>query len=324
MNHKAFEELTESEEGKPMEGLDITSIQVNVGLLCNMQCRHCHVKAGPERSEQMAWETMEAIMDAARKAQCNAINITGGAPELNPNFRRFITALHEKHFEISVRTNLTVMLESGMEDMPEFLAEKGVALVGSMPCYLKENVDAQRGDGSYEKSVAVLRKLNALGYGMDANLELDLIYNPGGPALPPAQEELEAAYRRKLMERFEISFTRLHTITNMPIGRFWDDLCARQEGEAYKELLRDNFNAATLTQLMCRHQISVDWQGQVHDCDFNLALGLPVEKAAGIDIHDFDNAKMAHRKIVTGEHCFGCTAGCGSSCGGALLEAAWA
>lgn len=315
-----FDQRVSQAEGRPLHALDIDTIQVNVGLLCNMQCRHCHVAAGPKRREQMSWETMEAVIAAARKARCRLIDVTGGSPELNPHFRRFVGILRDEGFHVQVRTNLTILLEPGYEEMAPFMAGRGVWLVGSLPCYLEENVDAQRGHGAYERSVEALRMLNGLGYGIREELPLDLVYNPLGPVLPPAQVGLEDAYRRELDRRFGIRFTHLHTITNMPIGRFWSDLRTQQKDQAYQALLEDNFNTRTLPGLMCRHLVSVDWDGVIHDCDFNLALHLSVNHGTPNHIRDFDPEALARRRIATDRHCFGCTAGCGSSCGGALIE----
>lgn len=315
----SFDQRVMREEGRPLQALDIDTIQVNVGLLCNLQCKHCHVAAGPRRREQMDWETMEYVIAAARCVHPRLIDITGGAPEMNPHFRRFVSALREAGFLVQVRTNLVVLLEPGYEDMAPFMAERCVWLVGSLPCYLEENVDAQRGHGTYERSVEALQMLNELGYGVREDLPLDLVYNPLGPVLPPDQTGLEEAYWRELDRRFSIRFTHLHTITNMPIGRFWADLRKQQKDEAYEALLRENFNARILSGLMCRHLISVDWSGTIHDCDFNLALNLPVNHGTPNHIRNFDPEALAHRRIATGGHCFGCTAGCGSSCGGELI-----
>jgi len=262
---------------------------------------------------------MERILKAAGYLNKPRFDLTGGAPELNPDFKRFVVAIHGEGYPIMVRTNLTVFSEPGMETMPEFFAEHGVELVASLPCYLRENVCAQRGEGVYEKSVDGLKRLNELGYGTDPQLPLGLVYNPGGPFLPPRQAELEYAYRHELGERFDITFSRLLTITNMPLGRFLKELRSQNQEEAYLRLLRDSFNRQTVDSLMCRHQLSIGWDGTFYDCDFNMALGLPVDHGAPDHISGFDASSLATRRIVTGAHCFGCTAGQGSSCGGALL-----
>lgn len=315
-----FRDRVAQEEGQPLKSLSIDTIQMNLGLRCNMKCRHCHVAAGPKRREQMSWETMGAIVKAARECGCRMIDLTGGAPEMHPHFQRFVQALRDETFQVQVRTNLTILLEPGYEDMASFMADSMVSLVASLPCYLEKNVDLQRGPGAYHRSIEALRMLNGLGYGMRDDLPLDLIFNPIGPTLPPSQAELEATYRRELEERLGIHFSHLHTITNMPIGRFWAKLRVQKREEAYLAVLRDNFNPQTLPGLMCRHQISVDWNGTIHDCDFNLALGLPVNHGTPSHIREFDIEALQRRRIVTGLHCFGCTAGCGSSCAGALVN----
>ena len=301
-----------------LTGLGIKTLQVNLSLRCNQACHHCHVEASPQRRETMDWPIMEGVLDAAKETRCQKVDITGGAPELNPHFRRFVTALRQEGFCVQVRTNLTVLLEAGMEGMPEFFRAHEIHLVASMPCYLEENVRAQRGEGVYEKSVTALRRLNALGYGSEPSLPLSLVYNPGGPFLPPLQSALEADYRQQLGKRFGVVFTRLLTITNMPLGRFRAELSRRNEEQTYLQLLRRSFNPQTVESLMCRTQISVGWDGTLYDCDFNLALGLPVDHGAPSHIQAFRSSELRRRRIVTGEHCFGCTAGFGSSCAGAL------
>ena len=301
-----------------LTGLGIKTLQVNVGLRCNQACHHCHVEASPQRRETMDWPIMEGVLDAARETQCQQVDLTGGAPEMNPHFRRFVTALRQEGFCVQVRTNLTVLLEAGMEGMPEFFRAHEIQLVASLPCYLEENVRAQRGEGVYEKSVTALRRLNALGYGSEPSLPLSLVYNPGGPFLPPLQSALEADYRQQLGKRFGVVFTRLLTITNMPLGRFRAELSRRNEEQTYLQLLQQSFNPQTVENLMCRTQISVGWDGTLYDCDFNLALGLPVDHGAPSHIQAFRSSELRRRRIVTGEHCFGCTAGFGSSCAGAL------
>ena len=314
----AFEQkLTErSRSGLHASGIDV--LQVNVGLKCNQQCRHCHLKASPARTEMMEWSTMELILECARRVKPRLVDITGGAPELNPNLRRFVEALRAAGTDVQVRTNLTVLLEPGMEDMPTFFRDNKVALVASMPCYLEENVRAQRGPGIYEKSIEAIKKLNALGYGMDPELVLNLVYNPGGPSLPSPQKGLEIAYKLELGVHSGIEFTRLLTITNMPIGRFGDELRRQGRDDEYMKLLKDSFNPETVECVMCRSQIAIGWDGTLYDCDFNQALGLPVDHGAPNHIRNFDPSALVERRIVTGDHCFGCTAGSGSSCGGSL------
>ncbi len=313
-----FEARVAETERCPLRSLDLDTIQVNLGLTCNLKCVHCHVAAGPKRTEQMDWATMEHVLDAVRGARCRLVDITGGAPEMNPHFRRFMEAITEEGVQAQVRTNLTILLESGYEDLPGFLAQHGVWLVASLPCYLQENVDAQRGQGVYEGSIRALLALNAVGYGVRENLPLVLVYNPQGPALPPPQAGLEADYKRELHDRFGVHFTRLITIANMPIGRFWNRLRLQKKEAAYLDLLKNTFNPHTLSGLMCRHLVSVDWNGRIYDCDFNLALKMPVNHGIPNHIAHFDPATLAQRPIATGPHCFGCTAGAGSSCSGAL------
>jgi radical SAM/Cys-rich protein len=317
MNH--FEEKISPIMGDGLYSQDIATLQVNVGLRCNQECGHCHVSASPLRSEVMEWPTMELILETVERVQPEVVDLTGGAPELNPNIRRFVEGLYQQGRRVHLRTNLTALMEPGIEEMPEFFRERRVQLTASLPCYLKENVQAQRGEGIYEKSVKVLRQLNSLGYGSQPDLGLNLVYNPGGAFLPSEQGRLEADYRRELDERFGIVFTRLLTITNMPIGRFWTRLRRIREDQKYLSLLKRAFNSETLDGLMCRHQISVGWDGTFYDCDFNLALGLPVNHGAPTHIASFEQYALEKRRIVTGEHCFGCTAGCGSSCKGALV-----
>lgn len=267
----------------------------------------------------MEWPTMQLVLGAAKSLHCKLIDLTGGAPELNPHFRRFVKALCQEGHQVQVRTNLTVLLEPGMEDMPEFFRKHQIQIVASMPCYLEENVCAQRGRGVYERSIAVIKRLNALDYGSNPELPLNLVYNPGGPFLPPSQLVLEEDYRRELGQRFGITFTRLLTITNMPLGRFRTELIRKREEENYLRLLRKSFNPETVMGLMCRHQLSVGWDGTLYDCDFNLSLGLSVNHGAPDHIQSFRLKDLWKRRIVTGEHCFACTAGSGSSCGGVLV-----
>ncbi len=300
-----------------LQPLSIKTVQVNIGLTCNLACHHCHVESSPTRAEEMTWETMQWVLAAAYKAGAEAIDITGGAPEMNPNFRRFVDAALQQGHGVMVRTNLTIMLKDGYTDLPRFYASRGVHLVASLPCYLETNVDKQRGRHVYQESIAIIQRLNALGYGIRENLPLDLVYNPGGPALPPEQSALEEAYHRELGQQFDIRFTRLYTMTNLPIGRFLHDLERQGYARQYQDLLERTFNPDTLDGLMCRHQLHVGWDGTIYDCDFNYALKLP---AGSGHIRDFDPADFLTRRIVTGSHCFGCTAGCGSSCGGSLVS----
>jgi len=305
--------------GGPLVGLSVRTVQVNIGLRCNLACHHCHVESSPTRSEEMNWETMRLVLDAAVRAGAQTLDITGGAPEMHPHFRRFVSDARRLGLHVIARTNLTILLDDGYHDFPRFFREQRVHLVASLPCYLEENVDKQRGLGTYRDSIEALRRLNAIGYGIEKDLPLDLMYNPLGDSLPPPQEKLEADYRRELATRFGIHFTKLYTITNMPIGRFQRDLERQGKGEEYRAKLDDTFNLRTLQGLMCRHQVHVGHDGTLYDCDFNYALGMPVEGAAGRHVREFDPDNFVRRRIVTADHCFGCTAGCGSSCGGALV-----
>ena len=314
-----FSQAVRQTIGEDLKSEAVQTIQVNLGLLCNLSCRHCHVEANPKRTEVMTWETMQSVLRLAKALPKARVDLTGGAPELNPFFKDFVSALRDSGHQVLVRTNLTVFFEAGQADTPEFLASQGVHLVASLPCYLDDNVDKQRGGGVYKRSVAALRRLNSLGYGRQPELPLSLVYNPGGAFLPPDQTTLEDAYRKELKERFEVEFSSLLTITNMPMGRFLNDLQRDGEAESYKSLLEDNFNQATLEGLMCRHQICVAWDGLLSDCDFNSALGFSLDEGLPKHIDDLDPEQLQGRTIVTGEHCFGCTAGCGSSCGGALV-----
>ena len=252
------------------------------------------------------------------KTNAKLVDVTGGAPEMHPFFRRFVKNLRGKGVPVLVRTNLTILLQPGFETMPNFFQEQQVQLCASLPCYLEENVDQQRGVGVFEDSIKALKLLNSFGYGMEAHLPLNLVYNPVGPTLPPDQSKLETDYKNHLKSEYGIEFSNLLAIANMPIGRFRRDLKRENKLEPYNKLLRDSFNSATLDGLMCRRQINVAWDGRLYDCDFNLALNLPVGNGFPQHISDFDPVVFARRRIMTGFHCFGCTAGSGSSCGGAL------
>ncbi|MEX0655129.1 MAG: arsenosugar biosynthesis radical SAM (seleno)protein ArsS [Phycisphaeraceae bacterium] len=312
-----FDERVGQAAGEPLTGRSVETVQVNIGLRCNLACRHCHVESSPSRSEQMSWQTMRDVLDAARRAGAQTLDITGGAPEMHPQFRAFVDAALAQGLAVMVRTNLTIMLMDGYEELPQFYADRGVHLVASLPCYLPNNVDRQRGKHVYRDSVAVIQRLNQAGYGRDVDKVLDLVYNPLGPSLPPEQKQLEQAYRVALFDAFDIRFNSLYAITNIAIGRFLHDLARDGQAAAYQQLLRDAFNPATLEGLMCRHQLHVGHDGTMYDCDFNYALGLPVQGPQR-HVRDFDAAAFVRRPIATGEHCFACTAGSGSSCGGAL------
>ncbi len=312
-----FDQRVREHLGDELYGSALDTVQVNIGLRCNLACHHCHVESSPTRKEEMNWETMAMVLDAAGRAGAKTMDITGGAPEMHPLFGRFVDAAIAQGLHVIVRTNLTIMLQPGFVDMPDYLAQRGVHLVASLPCYLETNVDKQRGKHVYVESIQVIKCLNQLGYGTDPRLQLDLVYNPGGPSLPPPQAKLEESYRVELFNRFDIRFNRLYTITNMPIGRFLHDLQRDGKAEGYAQVLRDAFNPTTLAEVMCRHQLHVGWDGQIYDCDFNYGIGLPVNGSVR-HIRNFDPSEYRQRRIATGEHCFGCTAGCGSSCKGSL------
>ena len=303
----------------PLRRANLSELQVNVGRLCNQACNHCHVDAGPNRKEIMTWETMERILRWAGSAAIARVDITGGAPELNPNFRRFVDAFIAMEAEVISRCNLTVLFEPGQEDLASWYAERQITLVCSLPCYSQKNVDAQRGRGVFDKSIKALQQLNKHGYGIDEGLTLNLVYNPGGASLPPPQPKLEAEYKQHLFDDFGIQFDRLLTITNLPINRFSHYLDRTGQRQTYQKLLTDNFNADTVPGLMCRHLLSVDWRACVYDCDFNQMLDLPLGTRRHRYLWDIEVNRLADSTISVGPHCFGCTAGSGSSCGGSLV-----
>ena len=297
-------------------------LQVNVGKLCNLTCIHCHVNAGPKRKEIMTRETIDRVIDWFAQTEIPKVDLTGGAPEMIPEFKYFVEQLKglspPRH--IIDRCNLTILLEPGYEDYAQFLARHEVEIIASMPCYSSENVNAQRGEGVFDGSIRALQLLNSLGYGRAPELPLHLVYNPNGAFLPPPQDELEADYKRELKQHFGIVFNNLYTITNLPIARFASWLRHNNQLADYMTLLIDAFNPATLEGLMCRNTINVSWRGEVFDCDFNQMLNLNWRDGEEpLYLWDVDPAEVEERAIVTGDHCFGCTAGAGSSCGGALV-----
>ncbi len=298
----------------------LRTLQINVGKVCNQTCAHCHVDAGPDRREAMTNETATQVIDFLARSQVEMLDITGGAPEMNPSFRMLVEQATELGKKVLDRSNLTILLANGFIDLPEFLARHRVNIVASLPCYLEENCDAQRGDGVFVKSIQAIRMLNGLGYGQpETGLELDLVYNPVGLGLPPNQAALEHEYRQQLNERYSIQFNRLFTITNMPVSRFLDSLLQRDHYELYMQKLITSFNAETIAGLMCRSLVSVDWNGYLYDCDFNQMLDLPlVDQAQRLHISELRDADLVDRPIRTANHCYGCTAGSGSSCTGSL------
>ncbi len=303
----------------------LETLQINVGYRCNQSCVHCHVAAGPNRTEEMSGEIIDLILTFLERQRIATLDVTGGAPELNPHFRRLVSAARAMGVRVLDRCNLTILSEPGQDDLAAFLAAEQIEIVASMPCYLEDNVDRQRGKGVFDASIIGLRKLNALGYGREGSgLMLNLVYNPQGPSLPPPQEVLEADYRRVLGERFGVVFNNLYTLANMPIQRFGSMLVSKRQFDDYMVLLQSAHLDANLDNVMCRSLISVDWRGYVFDCDFNQMLDLPIEDARGRRTHlrDLVNDDVDGRAIRVAGHCFGCTAGQGSSCGGALKEAA--
>ena len=316
----SFDETLTEHGHTALHALRIDTLQVNVGKLCNQTCTHCHVDAGPTRTEIMTRETAESVLNVVRRyPELRTVDITGGAPEMNPHFEYLVEQCRVLGRHVMDRCNLTVFFVRDKQHLPKFLADHQVEVIASLPCYLEENVEQQRGKGVYGRSIEALRLLNALGYGMEGTgLVLNLVYNPLGPKLPPPQAGLEADYRDELAKRFGLCFNRLYTITNMPINRFLDDLHRSGEYEAYMEKLVASFSPASVDGLMCRNLISVNWDGRLSDCDFNQMLDLPVGNTVPQTIHEFDLALLARRRVVTGMHCYGCTAGAGSSCGGAI------
>jgi radical SAM/Cys-rich protein len=309
-------------EGLQLRRVRPEILQVNVGKLCNLTCVHCHVNAGPKRKEIMTRETIHRVIQWLAGTEIPTVDLTGGAPEMIPDFRFFVDEVKrlQPPRHIIDRCNLTILLEPGYEDLSEFLARNRVEIIASMPCYSAENVNAQRGEGVFEGSIAALQLLNLLGYGIDPHLPLHLVYNPVGAFLPPSQDELEVDYKRELKKHFGITFNKLYALSNLPIGRFASYLRHSGKLEEYMELLIHAFNPATISGLMCRNTISVGWRGEVYDCDFNQQLGMQWSNGGSkpLFLWDIDPDSLEDREIMTGDHCFGCTAGAGSSCGGAI------
>jgi radical SAM/Cys-rich protein len=297
------------------------TLQVNLGYRCNQSCLHCHVNAGPTRTELMARETVFEVIAFLKAANIHTLDLTGGAPELNPHFRLLVESARRLGVQVIDRCNLTILFEPGQEDLAEFLAVQQVEITASLPCYLADNVDRQRGKGVFDTSIRALQTLNALGYGRPGSpLKLNLVYNPQGPVLPPSQTQLEQDYKRRLGDGHGIVFNRLFVLTNMPIQRFGSTLVSKGQFDPYLKLLKDAYRPGNLDTVMCRTLLSVDWQGYVYDCDFNQMLGLPLAWKGRPRIHlrELIDSDLAHNPIVVREHCYGCTAGQGSSCGGAL------
>jgi len=297
----------------------LDTLQVNLGYLCNQQCLHCHVDASPRRTEIMTRKTIDDVVEFLQRRNISVLDLTGGAPEMNPNFRDLVDAVSTMDVHVIDRCNLTILIEPGYETLAGYLAANKVEVVASMPCYLEENVNAQRGAGVFEKSIRGLKKLNELGYGVDDELVLNLVYNPQGASLPPSQTELEPAYKKILQDNYGITFNHLFTLANMPIKRFGSALLSRGEFETYMNTLKTSYRAENLESVMCKSLISVDWEGFVYDCDFNQMLGIGLGAGSGrTHLRDLMNNDINNSPIVVMDHCYGCTAGQGSSCGGSL------
>ncbi len=311
--------LLENTDFPQIKRAQLNILQINLGYLCNQSCVHCHVNAGPTRTELMSKAHVNMAIDVLKARKIHTLDLTGGAPEMNPHFKYLVTKARELGVHVIDRCNLTILFEPGYEGLAEFLAEQEVEVVASLPCYSADNVDKQRGKGVFDKSVAGLQALNALGYG-NGRLKLSLVYNPQGPSLPPNQQSLEQQYKHELKTHFGIVFDQLYTITNMPIKRFGSMLISKGQFDDYMTLLKHNFAAANLSQVMCRSLISVDWQGELYDCDFNQQLDVPMSTAVHKRLHlrDLLQQDFANNPIYVADHCYGCTAGSGSSCGGAL------
>jgi len=309
--------LLQATDFPPLRRGRLTTLQVNLGYRCNQTCLHCHVNAGPSRTEAMDDATVELVPRVLAARGIATLDLTGGAPELHPRFRWLVEAARRQAVKVIDRCNLTILSEPGQEDLADFLAAQGVEVVASLPCYLEENVDGQRGKGVFERSITGLRRLNALGYGQaGSGLELHLVYNPLGPSLPPPQAGLEAAYKQELQARYGVVFNRLYSLANMPILRFGSTLVSRGQFGDYMRLLKGSHNPDNLEHVMCRDLVSVDWRGRLYDCDFNQMLGLPLQ--GRLRLADLLDRDIAGQDVQVADHCYGCTAGQGSSCGGAL------
>jgi radical SAM/Cys-rich protein len=315
--------LLQATDFPPLRRKSIDTLQVNLGYRCNQSCLHCHVNAGPNRTEQMDGDTVDLVLEVARARRIATLDLTGGAPELNEHFRRLVSSARALGATVIDRCNLTILEEPGHEDLADFLCRERVQVVASLPCYAQANVDRQRGDGVFDRSIRALQRLNALGYGADgSDLTLSLVYNPQGPSLPPPQFQLEQDYKRRLAEDFGVRFNQLLTITNQPIARFGSTLISKGQFRDYMALLRGAHQPENLPGVMCRSLVSVDWQGNLHDCDFNQMLGMPLRadgrRGAALHLRDLLARDLADNPIAVADHCYACTAGQGSSCGGAL------
>ena len=297
----------------------IEIMQINLGKICNQVCKHCHVDAGQDRTEIMTKKTMELCLEALANSDIQTVDLTGGAPEMNPNFKWFVSEVKRLNRHIIIRSNLTILVTNGFEDYPRFLADNAVEIVSSLPYYKASFTDKQRGDGVFEKSIKTMKLLNGLGYGKgETGLIFNLVYNPVGAFLPPGQECLERDYKRELAKNFDLVFNNLYTITNMPISRYLDYLLVSGNYEDYMAKLVNAFNPAAAENVMCKFTLSISWEGNLYDCDFNQMLELPVIEGSPRHIRDFNQSKLESRRITVGQHCFACTAGAGSSCGGEI------
>lgn len=317
-----FEDKLQTYGMSPLKPSELEILQINVGKMCNQTCTHCHVDAGPDRKEIMTRETMQHCLNALRQApSIHTVDLTGGAPEMNPDFTWFVEEISKLGRKTIVRSNLTILVSNKKyHSYPKFFAQHKITVIASLPCYTAENTDKQRGDGVFKKSIEALKMLNNVGYGKDGTgLELNLVYNPVGASLPPAQEKLQSDYKRILLENFGIAFNNLYTITNLPISRFLEYLLAIGKYEVYMEKLVNSFNPETVNGLMCRNTLSVSWNGKLFDCDFNQMLELQTENSSPKHISEFNSEKLKERNIVLNQHCYGCTAGAGSSCQGTIL-----
>ncbi len=316
-----FEESLRASGLFPLKATGISVFQINVGKLCNQTCRHCHVEAGPNRKEMMSRETAELCIRALERTTIPTVDITGGAPELNPNFRWLVERSRGLGRQVMDRSNLTVLLLPSQEGLAEFLAAHEVEIVASLPYFQEQQTDAQRGAGVFAKSIEALRLLNALGYGAaEGRLKLNLVYNPAGAFLPPSQHAIESDFRRELQRRYEVTFNSLYALTNVPIGRFREFLEASGNYERYMTKLAGAYNPNAASGVMCRYTLSVGWDGTLYDCDFNQMLDVTVDHGAPAHIRDFSEAMLTRRRIVTGQHCYACTAGAGSSCTGTSVK----
>jgi len=314
MNNTQFDQKLLSVNSVPLQALGPKILQVNLGYRCNMACKHCHVAGSPARTEIMEPKTVEQVLRVFLENPFETLDLTGGAPELNPAFRGLVSRARKAGRHVVARTNLTIFFEEGMADLPEFYRDHNVDLIASLPYYLEDGVDRVRGSGTFKKSIEALKRLNRLGYGAELSGRcLSLVYNPQGMFLAPAQATLETVYKRELKERFDISFNRLYTFSNMPIGRFREFLVRTSNFDKYREMLSRAFNPLTLDNIMCRHLVNVRWDGKIHDCDFNQVLDIATTSPSSGHITEFDYAALARRTIAVDDHCFGCTAGQGSS-----------